>query len=95
MQKQDREDGLLTIDEVARFFSVSKKSVKRMVEDGRCPKPIKIGGLTRWLSSEIQELVVVSKYLRDQSGTKADKRGHSGTNDETDQNETSEAKRKR
>ena len=46
-------EGLLTASEVAGMFGMSKRTVWRLAGGGQLPRPVKVGGLTRWLRSEI------------------------------------------
>ena len=46
-------DPLLKASEVAGFLQVSIPTLYRRVADGTLPKPVKLGGLSRWPQSEI------------------------------------------
>ena len=48
---------LLTIDEVAALFAVSKSTIYRRVRNGEFPKPIKFGSLTRFQQSDVDQIV--------------------------------------
>jgi predicted DNA-binding transcriptional regulator AlpA len=49
---------LLSDREVGIILGLSRATVWRRVSDGTLPKPVKIGGLTRWVSSEIEAVVL-------------------------------------
>ena len=46
MERSD--DDLLDVGELARHLGIERRSVSRMVAEGRIPPPIKYGGLPRW-----------------------------------------------
>lgn len=46
--------GLLTVDDVARLMACSSRSVYRLSDAGRIPRPMKIGGLVRWSATEVE-----------------------------------------
>ena len=48
---------LLNVDELARFLSISRRSVWRMVSAQELPSPIRLGRATRWRRLEIEEFV--------------------------------------
>ena len=48
---------LLSVKEIAAAYGCSVTTIWRRVSDGTLPKPIKIGGMSRWKSSEIEEVV--------------------------------------
>lgn len=52
-----RKSDLLSVDEVAEMLGVSDRSVWRMVSAGEIPKPVKIGGLTKWRRSDLQAMI--------------------------------------
>jgi len=45
----------LSIKELAAHIQASKSTIWNGVRKGIFPKPIKIGGLTRWRRSEVEE----------------------------------------
>lgn len=45
---------MLTIEEVAADLQVSQKTIYRLVDKGKFPKPVKIGGTNRLLRAEYQ-----------------------------------------
>lgn len=50
----DREEKLLVdVHEVARLLSISTRAVFKWVEQGKLPKPLKIGRCCRWRKSEL------------------------------------------
>ncbi|MEM0935742.1 MAG: DNA-binding protein [Pseudomonadota bacterium] len=50
-------DPLLSQRECAVFLSISKPTFWRRVGDGTLPKPIKIGGMSRWRLSDIEKAI--------------------------------------
>ena len=48
---------LMTVDEVASTFQVTPRTIFRWIDTGIIPKPIHLGGTTRFRRSEIDELV--------------------------------------
>ncbi|WAJ30606.1 helix-turn-helix transcriptional regulator [Antarcticirhabdus aurantiaca] len=46
-------DPLLTAREVGTILRISQASLYRRMADGTLPKPVKLGGLSRWPQSEI------------------------------------------
>ena len=63
---EHREDDILISDQgVAAILGISRTSVWRRVADGTLPKPIRIGGLTRWSRAEIMALIERALAERD------------------------------
>ncbi len=52
------DDQLLTIKDVCRFWGGNKPlnpaTLYRQIADGKHPKPIKVGGLSRWSLNELR-----------------------------------------
>ena len=46
--------GLISADQVAKLLDVSPRTVWRLKDSGRMPKPMKIGSLVRWPRDEIE-----------------------------------------
>ena len=44
---------LLTVNDVAAKINCSSRSVYRLADAGRMPRPVKLGGLVRWRRDEI------------------------------------------
>lgn len=61
----DNIDPLLTARECAAFLQVSIPTFWRRVADSTVPKPVKLGGLSRWPRSEIIAVVEKAKALRE------------------------------
>ncbi|RVG89300.1 helix-turn-helix transcriptional regulator [Sinorhizobium meliloti] len=57
-------DPLLKDREVAKILGVSVVTVWRRVADGSIPKPIKLGGLSRFPRSEIMAFIEKAKANR-------------------------------
>ena len=55
---------LLRDREVASLLCCSKATVWRRVADGTLPAPIKLGGTTRWVKSEVLAVIDVAKTER-------------------------------
>jgi excisionase family DNA binding protein len=45
---------LITLDELARMMGVSKRTIARRSADGSIPRPVRIGGATRWRRHEVE-----------------------------------------
>ena len=57
-------DPLLTVRESARILQISVPTFWRRVSDGTVPKPVKLGGLSRWPESEILAVIEQAKARR-------------------------------
>ena len=51
------QEELIRDEDVAKRLSCGKSTVWRWAAEGVIPKPIKIGGATRWLRSEIEATI--------------------------------------
>lgn len=60
----DGHDPLLTIRESAQILNISVPTFWRRVADGTVPKPLKLGGLSRWPRSEIFAVIDAAKAQR-------------------------------
>lgn len=45
--------GLLAVDDVARLLACSTRSVYRLADAGKLPRPLRIGGMVRWSAAAI------------------------------------------
>ncbi|WP_018182111.1 helix-turn-helix transcriptional regulator [Kaistia granuli] len=59
-------DPLLTVREGAAVLQMSIPTFWRRVADGTVPKPLKIGGISRWPRSEIVAVIESAKAARTQ-----------------------------
>lgn len=57
-------DPLLTVRESAQVLQISVPTFWRRVADGTVPKPVKLGGLSRWPESEILAVIETAKARR-------------------------------
>ena len=57
-------DPLLTVREGAAQLNVSVPTFWRRVADGTIPRPVKLGGLSRWPQSEIAGVIQKAKARR-------------------------------
>lgn len=48
---------LLSADELAAMLSISKRSLWRLRSAGQLPRPVQLGGSTRWRRIEVEEWV--------------------------------------
>jgi excisionase family DNA binding protein len=48
---------LISIDEVAGILDCSTRHVRRLVDSGRIPRPVKLGALLRWVRTEIDQWI--------------------------------------
>lgn len=60
-----RNDRLVSVRDAASVYGCSVATVWRRVASGNMPRPIKIGGSTRWFESEILEHIEAAKIDRD------------------------------
>jgi predicted DNA-binding transcriptional regulator AlpA len=58
-------DQLLRDHEAAAVLGCSKATLWRRVADGTIPKPVKIGGMSRWPRSEIVTVIEIAKNARE------------------------------
>jgi predicted DNA-binding transcriptional regulator AlpA len=63
-------DTLLTAPESACILNVSLPTFWRRVADRTVPKPIKIGGLSRWPKSEILSVIDAAKVRREDNAAR-------------------------
>lgn len=50
-------DNLLTVKQVAVKLGCSSRTVYRLSDGGRMPHPLKVGGLVRWRTGDIEEWI--------------------------------------
>jgi len=48
---------LMTINEVARLLNCSTRTVYRLNDAGRMPRPVRLGSLLRWNRQEIERWI--------------------------------------
>ncbi len=48
---------LLSVKEMAAILSMSTRNIYRLSDEGRMPKPVRIGGSTRWRRADIEKWV--------------------------------------
>ena len=48
---------LLNVKEVAALCSMSVRNIYRLTDEGRMPKPVRIGGAVRWRRVDIEKWV--------------------------------------
>ena len=60
-------DPLLTVRECAAYLQISVPTFWRRVADGTIPRPVKLGGLSRWPQSEIASVIEHAKAQRDEA----------------------------
>lgn len=46
---------LMSAEDVAANIGCCKRLVWKMTKEGKLPQPVKLGGLTRWRTADIQE----------------------------------------
>lgn len=63
-------DGLIRDAEAAKIIGCSKSSFWRRVADGTFPQPVKFGGLSRWLKTDILEAIETAKIRRNRIAPK-------------------------
>lgn len=57
-------DPLLKATEVAEMLNISVTSIYRRMADGTIPRPIKLGGLSRWSQADILSAMAAAKERR-------------------------------
>ena len=57
---------LLDVKAVAALFQSSPATIWRRVNDGTMPRPVRIGGMTRWARDEIDAVIDRAKGERDE-----------------------------
>ena len=57
-------DPLIRDGDAAIMLGCSKATFWRRVADGTIPRPVKIGGMSRWPHSEIMEVIEIAKAER-------------------------------
>ncbi len=60
---------LISDKDVAEMIGGSRATVWRRVADGVLPRPIKFGGLTRWVVSEVEAAIARQVAARDAGAT--------------------------
>ena len=58
---------LLDVKAVAALFQSSPATIWRRVNDGTMPRPVRIGGMTRWVRDEIDAVIDRAKRIRDEA----------------------------
>lgn len=61
----DGERRLFSAREVAALFQCGSTTVWRWTKEGKIPKPIRIGGLTRWKLDELEACIAMAEAQRD------------------------------
>lgn len=59
-------DPLFTAGEGSKFLGISVPTFWRHVSQGKLPKPIKLGHLSRWPRSELMQVIENAKKARDE-----------------------------
>jgi prophage regulatory protein len=54
---QSNRAALLAVDGVAELLACSSRSVYRLSDSGRMPRPLKIGGMVRWSAAAVREWI--------------------------------------
>lgn len=60
-----KQDILIRDRDAAELLGCSKATFWRRVADGTFPKPVKIGGMSRWQHSDITTVINQAKACRD------------------------------
>jgi predicted DNA-binding transcriptional regulator AlpA len=56
-RNQDVVDRLVTPDDLAHMFQVTRRTLSRWCAAGRIPAPVKLGGLLRWKANQIHRFI--------------------------------------
>lgn len=59
---------LLTVEAVASMLDVSKRTVYRLSDAGRMPRPVKLGGAVRWDGTAISSWIAAGCPQVDKGG---------------------------
>lgn len=54
---QNRPGELINIDMLAKRLGCSSRHIRRLVDSGRIPRPIKLGALLRWIMADIDQWI--------------------------------------
>jgi predicted DNA-binding transcriptional regulator AlpA len=46
----------MSVSDVAHYFQIATSTVWRKVSEGNLPEPVRMGGCTRWIKSEIEDV---------------------------------------
>jgi predicted DNA-binding transcriptional regulator AlpA len=60
---------MLSVTQVMARLNIGKTAVYDLVKRGDLPKPVKIGGSSRWIPEEIDAAIEVMKSKRDEPTT--------------------------
>lgn len=52
-----RMPALLTVDEIAEALGCSPRTVRRLADSGRMPRPVRLGALLRWRRQTIEHWI--------------------------------------
>ena len=55
---------VLTIADMANLLATSERSIRRYVNEGRLPKPLRLGQQLRWRKIEVMEWIAAGMPLR-------------------------------
>ena len=53
----DHPPAMLTVHDVARILGCSARTVYRLTDSGRVPRPVKLGSLVRWPRETIEQWI--------------------------------------
>lgn len=53
----NRPGELISIDVLAKRLDCSSRHIRRLVDSGRIPRPIKLGALLRWIRADIDQWI--------------------------------------
>lgn len=48
---------MLTVDQVARMLCCSPRTVRRLTDAGRMPRPVRLGSLLRWPRENVENWI--------------------------------------
>ena len=60
---------MLTVGDVAKLMRCSARTVYRMADTGRMPKPVKLGALVRWPRAVVENWIAEGCPACDERGT--------------------------
>jgi excisionase family DNA binding protein len=53
----DAQPAMLTVHDVARLLNCSARTVYRLCDSGRMPRPVKLGALVRWPREVVEQWI--------------------------------------
>jgi excisionase family DNA binding protein len=68
MDTKKHKSAYMSASELAAYLSVSFVTVRTMSDDGRLPRPIKLGKMLRWNREEVERHLAMSREEKSNDG---------------------------